>query len=309
MKGLVLKSTGSWYKVISKSGEIYQCRIRGKLKLQDLKTTNPIAVGDRVNFDLENDIDEKTQGIIFSIEDRTNYIIRKSVHKAGYGHILAANIDQLVLMITLKNPKTSLGFIDRLLVNSESFRIPAVLLFNKIDVMDEKDILYMKTLASRYQKLGYESYSISALKETGIPPVVDILTNRVTLLAGHSGVGKSTFVNTLSPEIAQQIRDISKFSKKGKHTTTFAEMFKLAEETYLIDSPGIKELGMIDMEDWEISHYFPEMRKHLGECKFKDCLHLDEPGCAITEALSKGEIEEPRYLSYLSMLENDDNRR
>ena len=308
MKGLVLKSTGSWYKVIS-DGEVYQCRIRGKLKLQDLKTTNPVAVGDHVIFDLDNETDQKMQGIISSIEDRINYIIRRSVHKTGHGHILAANIDQLILMITLKKPKTSIGFIDRLLVNSESFRIPAVLLFNKIDVMDEKELDTIKNLAAIYRNLGYESYSISALEGTNIKPVADILKGRVTLIAGHSGVGKSTFVNGLSPEVAQQIRDISKFSKKGKHTTTFAEMFHLGDGTYIIDSPGIKELGMIDMENWEISHYFPEMRKHLGECKFKDCLHLDEPGCAITEALAKGEIEEPRYLSYLSMLENDDNRR
>ncbi len=308
MKGLVLKSTGSWYKVIS-DGEVYQCRIRGKLKLQDLKTTNPVAVGDHVIFDLDNETDQKMQGIISSIEDRINYIIRRSVHKTGHGHILAANIDQLILMITLKKPKTSIGFIDRLLVNSESFRIPAVLLFNKIDVMDEKELDTIKNLAAIYRNLGYESYSISALEGTNIKSVADILKGRVTLIAGHSGVGKSTFVNGLSPEVAQQIRDISKFSKKGKHTTTFAEMFHLGDGTYIIDSPGIKELGMIDMENWEISHYFPEMRKHLGECKFKDCLHLDEPGCAITEALMKGEIEEPRYLSYLSMLENDDNRR
>lgn len=308
MKGLVLKSTGSWYKVIS-DGEVYQCRIRGKLKLQDLKTTNPVAVGDHVIFDLDNETDQKMQGIISSIEDRINYIIRRSVHKTGHGHILAANIDQLILMITLKKPKTSIGFIDRLLVNSESFRIPAVLLFNKIDVMDEKELDTIKNLAAIYRNLGYESYSISALEGTNIKSVADILKGRVTLIAGHSGVGKSTFVNGLSPEVAQQIRDISKFSKKGKHTTTFAEMFHLGDGTYIIDSPGIKELGMIDMENWEISHYFPEMRKHLGECKFKDCLHLDEPGCAITEALAKGEIEEPRYLSYLSMLENDDNRR
>ncbi len=308
MKGLVLKSTGSWYKVIS-DGEVYHCRIRGKLKLQDLKTTNPVAVGDHVIFDLDNETDQKMQGIISSIEDRINYIIRRSVHKTGHGHILAANIDQLILMITLKKPKTSIGFIDRLLVNSESFRIPAVLLFNKIDVMDEKELDTIKNLAAIYRNLGYESYSISALEGTNIKPVADILKGRVTLIAGHSGVGKSTFVNGLSPEVAQQIRDISKFSKKGKHTTTFAEMFHLGDGTYIIDSPGIKELGMIDMENWEISHYFPEMRKHLGECKFKDCLHLDEPGCAITEALAKGEIEEPRYLSYLSMLENDDNRR
>jgi len=308
MKGLVLKSTGSWYKVIS-DGEVYHCRIRGKLKLQDLKTTNPVAVGDHVIFDLDNETDQKMQGIISSIEDRINYIIRRSVHKTGHGHILAANIDQLILMITLKKPKTSIGFIDRLLVNSESFRIPAVLLFNKIDVMDEKELDTIKNLAAIYRNLGYESYSISALEGTNIKPVTDILKGRVTLIAGHSGVGKSTFVNGLSPEVAQQIRDISKFSKKGKHTTTFAEMFHLGDGTYIIDSPGIKELGMIDMENWEISHYFPEMRKHLGECKFKDCLHLDEPGCAITEALAKGEIEEPRYLSYLSMLENDDNRR
>lgn len=308
MKGRVLKSTGSWYKVVGSDGKYYQCRIRGKLKLHNIKTTNPVAVGDIVIFDLEQEGKER-HGIISKIEERTNYIIRKSVHKKGFGHVLAANIDQLLLMITLKNPKTSLGFIDRLLVNSESFRIPAVLLFNKIDMMSGKDMTMIQKLSSIYKKLGYESYSISALEGTGIRPVETILKNRVTLIAGHSGVGKSTFVNGLDAEVAQQIREISAFSKKGKHTTTFAEMFEIGESTYIIDSPGIKELGMIDMEDWEISHYFPEMRQFLGECKFKDCLHVQEPGCAVIQSLEKGEIEESRFLSYLSMLENDDNRR
>ncbi len=308
MKGRVLKSTGSWYKVVTPEGVNYQCRIRGKLKLQNIKTTNPVAVGDIVSFDLEEDENEN-QGIISKIEDRSNYIIRKSVHKKGFGHVLAANIDQLLLMITLSNPKTSLGFIDRLLVNSESFRIPAVLLFNKMDMMSDRDLKVVQRLSSIYKKLGYDSYAISALEETGIQPVEDILHNRVTLIAGHSGVGKSTFVNGLDEDAAQQIREVSAFSKKGKHTTTFAEMFEIAESTFIIDSPGIKELGMIDMEDWEISHYFPEMREHLGECKFKDCLHIQEPGCAVIQALENGEIEESRFLSYLSMLENDDNRR
>jgi len=308
MKGVVLKSTGSWYDVITPEGVHYKCRIRGKLKLQDLKTTNPVAVGDRIIFEPE-DIEDENQGVISEIEDRTNYIIRKSVHKTGFGHILAANIDQLLLMITLKNPKTSLGFIDRLLVNSESFRIPAILLFNKMDVMKDRDVEYIKHLSDAYKKLGYDSYSISALEGTGIQPVEKILKNRVTLIAGHSGVGKSTFVNGLSTKVGQKIREISSFSKKGKHTTTFAEMFEIAKSTYIIDSPGIKELGMIDMENWEISHYFPEMRQYLGECKFKDCLHIQEPGCAILPALENGEIEDSRYLSYLSMLENDDNRR
>lgn len=305
MRGRVLKSTGSWYKVEGEDSQRYNCRIRGKIKLRNAKTTNPVAVGDWVQFEKVGD----EEGIISDIEERTNYIIRKSVHKTGHGHILASNIDQLMLMVTLRKPKTSLGFIDRMLINAESFRIPAILVFNKVDLLRDNEVGYVHELSELYSGLGYHCYEISAKHRTGLEPVENALLKKVTLIAGHSGVGKSTYVNTLNPEVAQQIKTISGFSQKGKHTTTFAEMFQLAPKTYLIDSPGIKELGIIDMEDWEISHYFPEMRQHLGACKFSNCLHVHEPDCAVLAALQNGTISESRYLSYLSILEDYDNRR
>ncbi len=308
MEGLVFKSTGSWYKVKSEAGQDYQCRTRGKLKLADSKTTNPVAVGDRVIFEPEMHGDEYW-GIITGIHPRTNYIIRKSVHKTGHGHILAANIDQAMLMVTLTYPRTSQGFIDRFLVNTESFRIPAILVFNKIDLLDEEGLQIQRELANVYETIGYACLFISALKKQGVNNFHRHLQDKVTLLAGHSGVGKSSLINLLSPEIGQKVKEISDFSLKGKHATTFAEMFELEENTYIIDTPGIKELGMIDMEDWEISHYFPEMRQYLGECKFNNCLHVNEPGCVVLDALGSGAIHESRYMSYLSMLENEDNRR
>ncbi|MCH8233779.1 MAG: ribosome small subunit-dependent GTPase A [Bacteroidetes bacterium] len=308
MEGLVFKSTGSWYKVKAKNGQNYQCRIRGKLKLSGAKTTNPIAVGDRVNFEPEMNGDD-FWGIITKIHQRTNYIIRKSVHKRGHGHILAANIDQAMLMVTRTYPRTSQGFIDRFLVNTESFRIPAILVFNKIDLLDEDGLHIQRQLANVYQSIGYECLFISALKNKGVDNFNRHLQKKVTLLAGHSGVGKSSLINLLSPEIGQKVKEISDFSLKGKHATTFAEMFELEANTYIIDTPGIKELGMIDMEDWEISHYFPEMRQYLGECKFNNCLHVNEPGCVVLNALASGVIYESRYMSYLSMLEDEDNRR
>lgn len=308
MEGLVFKSTGSWYKVKAKNGQNYQCRIRGKLKLSGAKTTNPIAVGDRVNFEPEMHGDD-FWGIITKIHQRTNYIIRKSVHKRGHGHILAANIDQAMLMVTRTYPRTSQGFIDRFLVNTESFRIPAILVFNKIDLLDEDSLHIQRQLANVYQSIGYECLFISALKNKGVDNFNRHLQKKVTLLAGHSGVGKSSLINLLSPEIGQKVKEISDFSLKGKHATTFAEMFELEANTYIIDTPGIKELGMIDMEDWEISHYFPEMRQYLGECKFNNCLHVNEPGCVVLNALASGVIYESRYMSYLSMLEDEDNRR
>ncbi|MCH7513032.1 MAG: ribosome small subunit-dependent GTPase A [Bacteroidetes bacterium] len=308
MEGLVFKSTGSWYKVKAKNGQNYQCRIRGKLKLSGAKTTNPVAVGDRVNFEPEMHGDD-FWGIITKIHQRTNYIIRKSVHKRGHGHILAANIDQAMLMVTRTYPRTSQGFIDRFLVNTESFRIPAILVFNKIDLLDEDSLHIQRQLANVYQSIGYECLFISALKNKGVDNFHRHLQKKVTLLAGHSGVGKSSLINLLSPEIGQKVKEISDFSLKGKHATTFAEMFELEANTYIIDTPGIKELGMIDMEDWEISHYFPEMRQYLGECKFNNCLHVNEPGCVVLNALASGVIYESRYMSYLSMLEDEDNRR
>jgi len=308
MKGLVLKSTGSWYKVkILESSTIYNCRIRGKFKLEGSRTTNPVSVGDHVDIKLDTGNDN--EGIITNIYPRENYIIRKSVKQSSQGHILAANVDQAIVVATVVYPQTSLGFIDRFLVSCESFRIPAFILFNKVDILGEDELAYQMEISEVFKSVGYQVLSISALEGEGLSDVENILKDKVTLVAGHSGVGKSTLLNNLSTDISQKIEGISDFSLKGKHTTTFAEMFELSEDTYVIDTPGIKELGLIDMEPWEISHYFPEMRAFLGECKFNNCLHIDEPGCKVLEALVKEEIHINRYESYLSILENEDNRR
>jgi ribosome biogenesis GTPase / thiamine phosphate phosphatase len=307
MTGLVMRSTGSWYEVRSTEGELFSCRLKGKFKIKGLQTSNPIAVGDRVQFDLENEL-ERT-GTITDIEPRDNYIIRKSVHKAMQAHVLAANIDQAVLIATLKFPKTSLGFIDRFLVTAESFRIPSVIVFNKIDLLndDEKDIA--ADLAALYEPLGYTCLFTSVYDRIGIQAFGDLLQGQVSLVSGHSGVGKSSLVNAIAPDLGLRTGEVSTFANKGTHTTTFAEMFELATETFLIDTPGIKELGLIDIEKEELGHFFPEMRAMLGECRFHNCLHVHEPGCAVVAAVEQGDIAESRYISYLSMLENDDNRR
>ena len=307
MNGLILKSTGSWYLVKGGDGKVYRCRVRGKFKLKDSKTTNPVSVGDQVDFKLDSENPE--QGIITRIHPRENYIIRKSVHKTSHGHIIAANVDQALLIATVVYPRTSLGFIDRFLVACESFRIPAIILFNKLDILTDEEAGYQEEISDIFRSVGYQVLTISALKGEGISDLEKLLENKVSLVAGHSGVGKSTLLNSLSSAISQKVVDISDFSQKGKHTTTFAEMFELAENTYVIDTPGIKELGLIDMEPWEISHYFPEMRVYLGHCKFNNCLHVNEPDCKVLEALAKEEIPLTRFESYLSMLEDEDNRR
>ncbi|MGR3810554.1 ribosome small subunit-dependent GTPase A [Jiulongibacter sp. NS-SX5] len=307
INGTVWRSTGSWYEVKDEFGRDYDCRLKGKFKIKGLKVTNPLAVGDYVVFDEEN-ADEKT-GIITEIKPRENYIIRKSVHKTGHGHLLACNIDQAIMVVTLVMPRTSLGFIDRFLVSSESFRIPAVLLFNKRDLLDEEAMEYQEEIMALYEKLGYPCYSISALHETNLESVHQLIENKTSLISGHSGVGKSQLISTLIPDLELATSEVSTFANKGVHTTTFAEMFEAKPNSYIIDSPGIKELGLIDMENEEIAHYFPEMRELLGECKFHNCLHVNEPKCAVKDAVINGEIAESRFNSYLSMLENIDNRR
>lgn len=302
-----MKSTGSWYKVKGDDSKTYQCRVRGKFKLKGIKTTNPVAVGDHVEFTI--DPKNPQEGLISEIRDRENYVIRKSVQKASHGHIIAANVDQAILIATVVYPITSVGFIDRFLVACESFRIPAAIIFNKADILTKEESGYQNEISDVFNSVGYKVLSISALEGIGLNEVEKLLKGKVNLLAGHSGVGKSTLLNALSPEISQKVEEVSDFSLKGKHATTFAEMFELEVDTFIIDTPGIKELGLIDMESWEISHYFPEMRAFLGECKFNNCLHLDEPGCKVVEALDKGEISPYRYYSYLSILEDEDNRR
>lgn len=303
MNGLVMRSTGSWYDVLSE-GKTIQCRIRGKLRLEGIKETNPIAVGDNVSFDLENG-----EGIIHEILPRKNYIIRQSVKKTGHAHVIAANVDQAIVMATMILPRTSLGFIDRFLVAAESFRIPQVILFNKKDLLDDKTLLEQRELISLYQAIGVKCLEISSFDENQ-NNVKALLQGKTSLLAGHSGVGKSTLLNRLSPNIEQKTSSISGYHEKGTHTTTFAEMFQLNETTRIIDTPGIKEFGLQNMSEEELSDYFPEMREVRLNCKFgSSCIHVNEPKCAVLEAVKNGIIAPSRYQSYYNMVTGQDNRK
>ncbi|WP_420148911.1 ribosome small subunit-dependent GTPase A [Spirosoma sp.] len=306
-QGLVIRSTGSWYDVRNADGHIFQGRLKGKFKIKGLKVTNPIAVGDRVTFEVEDEAENTA--IITDIAPRENYIIRQSVHKTAHGHILAANLDQAVLLATLTLPRTSLGFIDRFLVSAESFRIPTTIVFNKTDILNDEGLSYQQEIMDMYEQIGYQCLSTSATEGEGVDAFRQLLDHKVTLLSGHSGVGKSSLVNAVAPELNLRTNEVSTFANKGVHTTTFAEMFEIAPETFIIDTPGIKELGLIDTSKEEISHYFPEMRERLNQCRFHNCLHINEPGCAIKDAVAEGEIAESRYMSYLSMMEGEDNRR
>jgi len=307
IEGMVMRSTGSWYDVRLADGSIWPCRLRGKFKIKGLKVTNPIAVGDRVWVQAEEG--EEQRGVILDIQSRENYLVRKSVHKTAHGHLLATNLDQAVLIITLTFPRTSLGFVDRFLVSAESFRIPTRLVFNKIDLMPQEALDYQQELAELYEPLGYPCHFISALQGIGMTELREALNQKVTLVAGHSGVGKSTFINALAPDLDLRTSEVSTFANKGVHTTTFAEMFELGPETYLIDTPGIKELGLLDIGEEELGHYFPEMRALLNSCRFHNCRHVHEPGCAVKSGVEEGLIAESRYQSYLSMLDGEDNRR
>ena len=302
MKGIVLKSTGSWYDILGEDGETYAARTRGKLRLKGIKTTNPIAVGDQVQMVPESG----NQMLIEDILPRENYIIRQSVHKRGHAHILAANIDQVVLIVTLSQPRTSLGFIDRFLVSAESFRIPQVLIFNKQDLLDPDDQNEIDRLIPMYEEIGVTCLQTSATTGHGLDAMRALLDHKTSLLAGHSGVGKSTLLNYLSPEIGQKTAEISTYVDKGVHTTTFAEMFPLSEATYIIDTPGIKELGLMDIPASELGDYFPEIRERREDCKFYNCLHDREPKCAIKAAVEDGEIAASRYKNYLGMLHSED---
>jgi len=305
-EGIVMRSTGSWYEVRADDRQIVRCRLRGKLKLKDLKVNNPVAVGDKVIYELETNSDI---GVITDIRPRENYIIRQSVHKSAFSHILAANIDQAVLIVTLTFPRTSLGFMDRFLVAAESFRIPAILIFNKSDLLDAEGLAYQQVLMDLYDSLGYRCMPTSTVNGHNIEPFDQLLKRKTSLLSGHSGVGKSSLVNRVAPGLQLRTGEVSTFANKGVHTTTFAEMFEIGPDTFLIDTPGIKELGLADIEPWEISHYFPEMRDLLGQCRYHNCTHVHEPGCQVIEAVENGQIAESRYVSYLSMLQGDDNRR
>jgi ribosome biogenesis GTPase len=304
MEGIVTRSTGSFYDVLGTDGKKYTCRVRGKIRLEGIKETNPVAVGDFVTLDVEHDIASITE-----IRPRENHIMRQSVKKTGHAHVLAANVTQALLVVTFSYPRTSLGFIDRFLVSAEAFRIPQVIVFNKRDLLDEHELKSLDTIIASYSRIGVKCFSTSALQDD-LMDIRNVLQDNTTLIAGHSGVGKSTLLNKISPHIKQEVGDISDFSEKGTHTTTFAEMFRLDDKTFVIDTPGIKEWGLVDMNKQEISDYFPEMREVRLQCKFQSrCIHINEPKCAVLEAVENGSIEVTRYESYLSMVSGEDNRK
>jgi ribosome biogenesis GTPase len=305
MKGIVYKSTGSWYHVKNEQGIFYECRLKGKFRIQGIKSTNPVAVGDVVHFEVDKKGD-KEFGVIYNIEERNNYIIRKSVNLSKQTQIIAANIDLAFLLITLNNPPTFTAFIDRFLVNSEAYGIKTILLFNKIDSYSENELGEIKSLAHLYRAIGYDCIEISAKSGTNIQKVKALMKNKVSVFSGHSGVGKSTLVNSIEPSIKLKTKEISDQHLQGQHTTTFAEMFDLSFESQIIDTPGIKGFGMVEIDKEELSGYYPEFFKLKEYCKFNNCLHLEEPKCAIKEALENGEIAWSRYKSYLQILEGEE---
>ncbi|NNG09381.1 MAG: ribosome small subunit-dependent GTPase A [Arenibacter sp.] len=304
MEGTVYKSTGSWYTVKTEEGIFYECRIKGKFRLKGIKSTNPVSVGDVVVF--EQDCSEDTpQGIITEIKDRKNYIIRKSVNLSKQTHIIAANLDQVFLLVTLNNPPTFTSFIDRFLVTSEAYGIPAILLFNKIDTYTEEELDEIRYLAELYREIGYTCIGISAKTTKNVDKVKELMMGKTSMFSGHSGVGKSTLVNAIEPQLDLKTKSISSQHMQGQHTTTFAEMFDLDFGAKIIDTPGIKGFGIVDMEKEEIGDYFPEFFKLKSDCKFNNCLHVDEPHCAVKQALDNNEVAWSRYKSYVQMLNGE----
>ena len=305
MSGIVYKSTGSWYTIKTEEGAFLECRIKGKFRMQGIKSTNPIAVGDLVDYNLENTTD-KTTGVITDIHERKNYIVRKSVNLSHHMHIIASNIDVVFLLVTINNPPTTTSFIDRFLVTAEAYGIEAVIVFNKIDTFDQDTLHEQLYLQHIYETIGYKCLRVSAQDGTGVEELKTLMKDRVSMFSGHSGVGKSTLVNTLEPSLNLKTKQISASHSQGRHTTTFAEMFDLAFGAQIIDTPGIRGFGIVDMEPQEISDYFPEFFRLKEQCKFNNCLHKEEPHCAIKAALEKDEIAWSRYNSYLKILEGDD---
>tara|TARA_B100000902_G_scaffold399164_1_gene468736 strand:+ start:1359 stop:2348 length:990 start_codon:yes stop_codon:yes gene_type:complete len=299
LEGIVYKSTGSWY-LVKCNNDFFECRIKGKIRLKDLDTTNPIAVGDNVIF--EKDPKEKGQGVISEILPRKNYIIRKSVKLSKHSHILASNIDLALLLITIDNPPTSLNFIDRFLVTCEAYHIPVILVFNKIDTYNEDNLSEISKIESIYKSTDYECIRISAKYGQGVDEISNYMQDKVCLLSGHSGVGKSTLINQINPELELKTKEISISHSQGKHTTTYAEMYDLKENIRIIDSPGIKGFGLVDISKYELGDYFPEFFKRKGKCKFHNCMHIEEPGCEIKKALENQVISESRYSSYVDLL-------
>lgn len=305
MTGLVYKSTGSWYTVKADNGTIYECRIKGKFRIKGIKSTNPVAVGDVVDFDLDEKSDAVT-GVITNIHERKNYIIRKSVNLSKQVHIIASNIDKLFLLVTINNPVTTTSFIDRFLVTAEAYGIEAVIVFNKIDTFDDAMLDEQLYLQYIYDRIGYKCLRISSIAHKGIDKLIEQMKDNVCMFSGHSGVGKSTLVNALQPSLNLKTKEISEQHSQGQHTTTFAEMFDLDFGSKIIDTPGIRGFGVVDMEKDEVGDYFPEFFALKDQCKFNNCLHKEEPHCAVKDALDRDEIAWSRYKSYLQILEGED---
>jgi len=305
-KGIIYKSTGIWHLV--KSGNIfYKCRIKGKLRLHNSKSTSPVVVGDRVSFIL--DIENNSQGIIIEVKKRRNHIIRKSVKLSKQFQVIASNIDQIYLIITLNYPITFTQFIDRILVTAEAYRIPLILVFNKMDIYSSSEKNEIKKLKNIYELIGYKCYKISALNKDSVNIVSKSMKNKVNMIIGHSGVGKSTLINTISPNLMIKTSNISDLHKQGQHTTTYSEMFDLSDKIKIIDTPGIKGFGLVDMDSNEIKNYFPEFKNLNGNCKYNNCLHLNEPNCAVINALNLNKISESRYKSYLNLIDENSTYR
>lgn len=303
MEGLVYKSTGSWYSLLDEQGRFWEARIKGKLKIDgEISSTNPIAVGDKVDFDIEREDD--LVGIVKKVMPRNNYIVRVSPHNRNQKHIIAANMDLAVLIASVAEPRTSMGFIDRFLITAEAYHITAILVINKTDLLDEKQTAMLQKWRQVYGVAGYEVFAVSATHPDTLTELLERIQGKTSLISGHSGVGKSTMINEFIPGLDVRTTEVSDWSGKGQHTTTFAEMYDLPDGGRIIDTPGVKEFGLIDFERAELSHYFPEMRAVLNDCKFNNCLHLNEPGCAVKQAVADGQIAEDRYVSYVNILDS-----
>ncbi len=307
MKAIVYKSTGSWYTVKDAAGKFWNARIKGVFKIDDITSTNPVAVGDEVEIETENELE--SGAIITEIHARKNYINRQSPRQKHQHHIVASNLDQSMLIATLKEPKTSQGFIDRFLAACEMYHVPAILVFNKADLYKQKENEKYEAWKAMYEKIGYKVLLVSIKNNEGIDELQKLLKDKTTLLSGHSGVGKSTFINVLLPQLELKTQDVSGWSGKGLHTTTFAEMFDLPGGGKIIDTPGMREFALVDISKQELSHYFPEMRDRLNNCQFNNCMHINEPGCAIKQAVIDGEINEDRYVSYYNILESIEEKK
>ncbi len=305
MRAIIYKSTGSWYLAKAENGKTYNARIKGIFKIDEITSSNPLAVGDEVELEEESEVNT---AIITEIYQRRNYVVRSSPHRRSQMHIVAANLDQSILFATLKEPRTSQGFIDRFLVSCEAFHVKAMIVFNKADIYKKKEMAKFEDLKHMYEKVGYRVFLTSVINQQGTDEIKEVLKGKVTLVSGHSGVGKSSLLNVVFPELELKTQHVSGWSGKGQHTTTFAEMFDLPFGGKIIDTPGVKEFGIVDIPRQELSHYFPEMRDRLNDCQFNNCLHINEPGCAIKEAVEKDEISAERYVSYYNILESIDDK-